>query len=430
MKYFRRFDEREELVDLINSDPSWFIRWGSTALFTTVFLLIGLSFFIKYPDKIPAQVVITTEVPPTRIVARSEGKVFFLTKNNQSINEGDILGYIENSASVEDALFLIAKLKFSSDSLITESENSKLSPLYHNLNLGTIQEAYSNFYKSVKELLHFKHLNKHKKKIDQLEYRIKLSDTLQSQFKSRIKTLAEKLHVYERKFQIDSKLFHEKVISEIDFDLSYANYLEIKLAYQQAIINSSQNSVLKLELLDQIESLKIEQITVSSNLELVFQEAHKNLKSKLAEWKQLFLLEAPIKGKVSLGEFWSNNQYIKKGDNVLSIIPETNNIFGIIKMPILGSGKVRIGQRVNLRFDNYPFTEFGMVIGKIKSISLVPSDGLYTIILDLPNKLATSNNRTLEFKQEMKGEAEIITKDYRLIERVINKFRSNTDNIY
>ena len=67
--------------------------------------------------------------------------------------------------------------------------------------------------------------------------------------------------------------------------------------------------------------------------------------------------------------------------------------------------------------------EFGMVKGKVKSISLAPNNDYYTAEIELPNGLKTFYGIDLEFKQEMQGTAEIITEDIRLLERVIRPLR-------
>ena len=49
--------------------------------------------------------------------------------------------------------------------------------------------------------------------------------------------------------------------------------------------------------------------------------------------------------------------------------------------------------------------------------------GLYFVDVELPQKLITSYNKEIDFKQEMQGSAEIITEDLRLIERFFYQFR-------
>ena len=101
------------------------------------------------------------------------------------------------------------------------------------------------------------------------------------------------------------------------------------------------------------------------------------------------------------------------------------NFIGKVKAPALNSGKIKIGQRVNIRLANFPDREFGVLEGKIQNISLVPDkDGNLLIDVALPNGLRTSYNKQIVFHQEMKGSAEIETEDLRLIERILYQFKS------
>ena len=83
-----------------------------------------------------------------------------------------------------------------------------------------------------------------------------------------------------------------------------------------------------------------------------------------------------------------------------------------------------IGQRVNIRFDNFPYVEYGFLNGKVKNISLMPNNENYIVEVTLPQDMKTNNNIPLKFSQEMKGSAEIITEDLRLIQRFFNPIKS------
>ena len=87
------------------------------------------------------------------------------------------------------------------------------------------------------------------------------------------------------------------------------------------------------------------------------------------------------------------------------------------------SGKVKQGQLVNIKLSGYPYLDYGMVRGVVKSISMVPSGDTYIVEIALPNGLETLYGKKLEFTQNMQGTAEIITDDLRLIQKIINPFR-------
>ena len=142
--------------------------------------------------------------------------------------------------------------------------------------------------------------------------------------------------------------------------------------------------------------------------------------AQLKEWEHKYLFKSKTIGKVSFMKIWNENQTIQSGDLIFTIIPKNHSAYvGGALAPALNSGKIQIGQKVNLKLSSYPENEYGVLIGEVKHISLVPnSQGLYWIDINLPEKLITTFGKEIEFKQEMQGTAEIITKDLRLIERV------------
>src|SRR5690606_24350400 len=108
-------------------------------------------------------------------------------------------------------------------------------------------------------------------------------------------------------------------------------------------------------------------------------------------------------------------------DVVFTIIPNNlNGIIGRVLVPLNNSGKLKKGQKVLIKLENYPYQEWGKLRGEILSISNVPKDQTlqYTAIVEL-DSLVTSYKHTLEFKQKMKGEAEVIVDEITLMERLL-----------
>jgi HlyD family secretion protein len=90
---------------------------------------------------------------------------------------------------------------------------------------------------------------------------------------------------------------------------------------------------------------------------------------------------------------------------------------------MLRSGKVKQGQMVNIKLSSFPYMEYGMLRGIIKSKSMVPSGDAYIIEIELPDGLTTLYGKKLEFTQNMSGTAEILTEDQRLLQKMINPLR-------
>ena len=104
-------------------------------------------------------------------------------------------------------------------------------------------------------------------------------------------------------------------------------------------------------------------------------------------------------------------------NGILSECPGGETWIGRALLPIQRSGKVKAGQRVIVRFTNFPDQEFGVVNGRLSSVSLVPSEDNYMVEIAFPNGLTTNYRKNLPVSYEMKATAEIVTDDVRLIER-------------
>lgn len=151
--------------------------------------------------------------------------------------------------------------------------------------------------------------------------------------------------------------------------------------------------------------------------------------SEISIWEKKYILKSPINGVIAFTKYWSINQNVRIGERILTIIPEfKNELIGRVFLSTLGSGKVKSGQNVNIKFDSFPFTEYGMVRGVVKNRSRIPSENKYILEIAFPNGLKTNYNKELKFNQEMKGIAEVITEDISLLERLFLKLKNILKN--
>ena len=142
------------------------------------------------------------------------------------------------------------------------------------------------------------------------------------------------------------------------------------------------------------------------------------LLASIHSWEMAYCLMAPAEGKVQLLLQEATNQYLSSGNIFARIVPkEGESWMGRALLPLQRSGKVKVGQRVIVRFTNFPDQEFGIVNGRLSSVSLVPSEDNYMIEIVFPDGLITNYGKSLPVFYEMKATAEIVTDDSRLIER-------------
>jgi multidrug resistance efflux pump len=199
--------------------------------------------------------------------------------------------------------------------------------------------------------------------------------------------------------------------------------LKQKIAYQDAMAGLAQTQITMNNLQEQIREQEVLKSEAGIQILAALKERSDILMNQLKEWEQAFILKSPINGQVTFTSFWSSNQFVASGSVVFTVVPQQEQkIIGRATVPVSGAGKIEPGQRVNIKLDNYPHLEYGIVEGAVVNISMVPvvsSEGaFYTVEIALVNDLQTNYRKNLPFNQEMQGAAEIVTRDRRLIQRL------------
>jgi HlyD family secretion protein len=121
---------------------------------------------------------------------------------------------------------------------------------------------------------------------------------------------------------------------------------------------------------------------------------------------------------------WSDLQEVKTGDPLFAITPDSmGEVQARLIIPFEGAGKVKPGQRVNIKLDGYSYMEFGMVEGIIHSISSGYNDMGYPALAELPNGPTTSYGIKIQFDRELQGTAEITTEDLSLLQRLFSPIK-------
>jgi HlyD family secretion protein len=415
-----------EVQEILSAPPASLIRWGISAIFLVLLMMSITSYFVRYPETIQARLTITSNTPPTSIVARSVGRLDLFVNDGQAVKEGAHLGLIENSANSKDILQLITFIdKFNSN--LSNDFNRTLINIPENLNAGELQITYLSFLKNLKEYDLFHQLGHYEQQINVLEDQIRYNTELDQQLKRQVQLSEQELSIAKKQHAMDSSLFSQKVIAEADFDKSTGTFIAVRKSHQLVLQTITNNKIRRTELESSIGELKLQREEKLSTFNNEIAASLKQLESQLRDWEQKYLLRSPIDGNVSFFKHRTNNQFINQGEEIMRIMPDSSNIFAEVLMPVAGSGKVEIGQRVNIRLDNYPSHEYGLLIGSVERISGLPKENMYSIQVRLPKGLTTTYKKKLPPRQEMQGSAEIITKDLRLTDRILNQFRTLVD---
>jgi multidrug resistance efflux pump len=411
----------EEVQEILTRVPHWMIRWGSVVVLLILVSLFFVSWLVKYPDVISTKIVITTTIPPEKLVAKVTGKIEVILVNDRAtILKNTPLAVIENSANYND-VFLLKSIV---DTINIDKNKFPFEKLKSS-QLGEIESLFALFQKeSIADDLNTK-LQPYKVEGTAQNY-----ETIQLQERLNLLESQKDINQSElalQKIDLDryETLYKKGIIATQEIEKQRLIYLQSQKNYKGILSSISSLKSSLNELKKNSKTTQINENKENVNLERNVIQSFYQLKKTIKDWELNYVLRSSIDGKVSYLQLWAANQTVNAGDNVFAVIPTNESGYiGKVKAQAQNSGKIKIGQTVNIRLANYPDREFGIVTGTIKAISLTPDkDGNLLIDVSLPNGLKTSYNKQIVFQQEMTGSADIVTEDLRLLERLLYQFR-------
>lgn len=412
----------EEVQDILSDPPKSIQKWGNTILLLFIIVLFVISWCIKYPDIIKSQIVITTNIPPQKIQAKSSGKIdILLVKDKSEVLQDSPIAVLENSANYQD-VFILKKILDTINIRRTEFPFEKLKYAQ----LGDIENTFANFQKE--------------NAADQLNTQLrpyKVEGDAQSyeaiQLKERLSLLESQKEINQSELTLQKNdldryeiLFKKGICAAQEVERQQLLYLQAQKSYKTLLSTISQLKSSLNELKKNNQTTRINERKENTNVDRNKIQAFYQLKNAVKDWELKYLLSSSTTGIISFLQLWSRNQPVEAGQILFAIIPkDENGYIGKLKAPALNSGKIKLGQRVNIKLINYPEREFGIIKGVVIKKSLTPDkEGNILIDVNLPKGLETSYKKNIIFQQEMQGTADIITEDLRLIERLLYQFKS------
>ena len=414
----------EEVQEILGTPPSWIVRWGTTVALICLFVLALLSWVFKYPERVVSDVTLTTLRPPVSLIAQADGYIAeIMVEDGDTVQREEVLAVISNTARYDDILELEADIQllqgFDQDALLSFVPDKSLR-------LGDLHADYTAFIQLFQDFSFDKADEYDEESTRNLNRRIAEARSDITILNRQLETAKEAKALAEQQYSVNQSLYDGNYESLQRLQDSRETLIEREqeISGIEREINGKKQEIANFNM----QVLAIQQGSKSGTLNKFrqFQTSLNTLDSRIQGWKQKYVLYAPVEGVVTFYNFRTEQQYVRRGDEVMAIVPfqEGNQFLGEVMLPVTGSGKVEKGQRVIIKFDSYPFQEFGFVEGKVESKALLPQNNTYFVKVSLPNGLITSFGNELTFRQQMMGKAEIITADKRFIERALQWFSS------
>lgn len=412
----------EEVQDIIERMPTRWCAWVALIVSILMSMLIGLSFLIRYPDTVDGEVSITGANAPLRLVSRSNGRLHLLKEPNQTISQNATIAYIESGASYNDVQLLKAYLERSPKTLPS------------NLKLGELGGSYNSYLIAVEHWERLMKSDRYKTMRKSIEAQIESNKDVVQQLSNSLGFKEKVLYNLQKAMERDSILASKKVISKSELEQTQNSLLtqgeaEASLRnsqlMKQAEIKTSQIEIARSHI-EEDEQLEAAYIDMMAKRNL--------LQTELRLWEEKYVIKAPTNGKLDYLGFWRENLMVKEGVELFTILPQHGEIMGEAYIPAIGAGKVKVGQLVNVKLNDYPYDEFGLLCGKVVSISPLMNKvqmnnavvETYLVRIAFPQGATTNFDHKLSLNFESKGTAEIVTKPKRLIERLFDNLKAKS----
>jgi HlyD family type I secretion membrane fusion protein len=157
------------------------------------------------------------------------------------------------------------------------------------------------------------------------------------------------------------------------------------------------------------------------------QQSEKQVVQTQTELNQL-KLRAPADGVVSTLNIRKSGETVQPGQTIAEIAPQGAPLVLAAALPTREAGFVKVGDPVQVKFDAYPYQDFGIFSGKVHSISpdARPDERLgpiYRVEVVLDRDAIMRKNQKLPLKAGQTATAEIVIRQKRIADILLDPIR-------
>lgn len=421
---------RSEISDLIGIPPTWLMRSGISMIALVAFIIIAGSYFFKYPDKLIGSGTLTSTSPPIEIISRSTGYIDDIKyKEGDRVEAGSPILYISNTTDQGQLSELI--LWVNKYEKINKSSEYLNLPFRFDLQLGAVQSDYAILQLRYNEMQQALKNDVAVQQSNNMTREIEKIRQLNQSKEKEISIFNKELALARKDYQRNIDLNKEEMISDVELERANTTLLQ-KERELESMNNSIIQNDIRIEQLE-LEKLKLRQGNSESieSIQYSISEIISRIKASVKTWTNSYVVEAPVSGKVSFLKNVTKQKNIQQGQLLGYIITESkiNEQYLSTTMASTNIGKVEIGQKAIIKFDAYPYKEFGVVTSSVASISNIPEineqgASLYEVKINLEDVIITDYHDTIPNRPNLTALTEIITEEKSVFSRIFDQFNS------
>ena len=414
----------EEVQDVLTYIPSWVVRWGITVVLLALVSLLLISCIVKYPEVVSSRIILTSDSPAHKLVARASGPLLLMVRDSEPVTRGQYLLAIQNPQHTREVMRVREMLNEFRPKVFAPEE-WRLSDFSRDVEIGELQAAYNDFLQKLLEYGSFSESGIHKQKIEALETQIGHHRELAEKLISQKELITKDTEAARADVVANRELLAKKVIARNQLMTVENRLHDFERSQVEADKSIIANQIQLDEFSSQVLELKKDLEDKTSALQKAVRDAYNLLLSNLTLWEEQYVLKSPIDGQAAFLQVLIDNHFVKAGDELLAVVPpeRKGEITGRLHLTEHGAGKIKPGAVVRIRLDSYAYRDFGTLEGRIESISGVSSARSYFANVSLPRGTTTSYGKSIDFRDGMEGDADVVAYDLRLILHVFNYLR-------
>lgn len=199
--------------------------------------------------------------------------------------------------------------------------------------------------------------------------------------------------------------------------------VEIQSLHAQMSQKIAEANINQLQAQQQIGQLEVEK----TQLQAQIAETQTLLNQARTQLVQKFLY-APVNGIVSSLNVRNVGEVVQQGQTIAEVAPITAPLVLSASLPNQEAGFVKLGMPVQVKLDAFPYQDFGVVTGKVTSISPDTkqeqgSNPVYQVEVTLDRSYVTANQQTVSFKAGQTATADIIIRRRRIIDVLLDPLK-------
>jgi multidrug efflux pump subunit AcrA (membrane-fusion protein) len=373
----------EQMNEMLSNPPSWIVRSGNGVFLIALLIIITLAWFIRYPDEISGDVLVTSSKPPIELSNQTYIQLKTLNvKENQLVRVGDLIAQFDIQAKSED----IEKARDYLNRLeVLNGQFQKQIPVFsQQLKLGAFQEQWATLLSKIAKWNSEYSENMILQELASIQREISFREQLQVISNKKIKLSEGEYELIQEQLASSERLAEQNAISKQSLTQDKRTQTQalqsVQSQKEQHVQNLITLNTLRKDRFRLEHDAKLKKLQMSSEIQINLS----TLINGFQTWEKNTVWIAPCSGKVMFNKLLQVDRFYKANEASIVIVPKGSGYIAIATIASAGSGKVKVGQKTFIELTDFPKAEFGMLEGKVSKITKIDKEGKYEVKIHLP----------------------------------------------